>query len=135
MKLDFSDDYQGCFVCGMANPRGLKLEFTYDQGDDEMVAVCTFPDYMQGYEKIVHGGFVSMVLDEVMAKACLNRKMPAVTARMALRFRKPVYINEELSFRGRIVSVRGRTVHLVSRCVDCAGTERVSAEAVFMRVD
>ena len=135
MKLDFSDDYQGCFVCGRDNSRGLKLDFKYDPKDDGMVATCAFPDYMQGYEKIVHGGFVSMILDEVMAKACLHRKMPAVTARMELRFRKPVYVNEELSFHGRIISVRGRTVHLVSRCVDRTGTEKVSAEAVFMRVD
>jgi acyl-coenzyme A thioesterase PaaI-like protein len=133
LRFNFTDEYQGCFVCGKENPQGLRIEFSYDETQDEMSAICRFPDYMQGYENIVHGGFVSMVLDEVMAKACLQNNTPAVTARIQVRFRKPVYVNEEVIVRGKILSMKGKTIHLMSRCLDTKGEEKASAEAVFIR--
>lgn len=134
MRLDFSDNYQGCFVCGKENKYGLKMEFSYDEVEKEMYATYRFPQYMQGYENIVHGGFVSMVLDEVMAKVCIYEEIPAVTARMEVRFRKPVYVNEVITVRGRIVSRKGETIQLLARCLDKSGIEKVRAEAVFIRI-
>jgi acyl-coenzyme A thioesterase PaaI-like protein len=133
LKLNFTDEYQGCFVCGKENPHGLRMDFSYDETQDEMGAACCFPGHMQGYENIVHGGFVSMVLDEVMAKACIQKKTPAVTARIQVRFRKPIYVNEEVIVRGKILSMKGKTIHLTSRCLDTSGEEKASAEAVFIR--
>ena len=135
MRIDYSSEYEGCYVCGKNNPLGMKLDFTCDHSSGEMVARYSFDEYMQGYSGIVHGGFISMLLDEVMAKACLNRKYAAVTARIEVRFKKPVYVNEEVTLRGRVVSVKGKKILTESFCLDPDGLTRASASALFLLTD
>jgi acyl-coenzyme A thioesterase PaaI-like protein len=133
MRIDYDDTYQGCFVCGKQNLQGLKLDFFYNGEREEMYTRCRFDSFMQGYERIVHGGFISMLLDEVMAKACLHRDLTAVTVQFEVRFRKPVFVFEEMVFYGRVVEVRGRRIKTEARCVGEEGEERATAAALFIR--
>ena len=123
MKLNFSEEYQGCFVCGKENTQGLKLDFIYDEVSDEVYSLCNFKTYMQGCDSIVHGGFISMLLDEVMAKTCLYKNIEAVTARIDIRFKKPVYVDERVVFRGKILEIRGKKIILSALCIDENGKE------------
>jgi acyl-coenzyme A thioesterase PaaI-like protein len=132
MNIVYDSDYQGCFVCGKQNLKGLQLDFLYDAEHDEMCTRCSFSPFRQGYERIVHGGFVSMLLDEVMAKACLQRELVAVTVQFEVRFRKPVYVSEEVSFRGRVLEVIGRRIKTEARCLGQGGEERATATALFL---
>jgi acyl-coenzyme A thioesterase PaaI-like protein len=132
MNIAYDDDYQGCFVCGKQNLQGLQLDFLYDAEQGEMCTRCSFAPFRQGYEHIVHGGFVSMLLDEVMAKACLQRELVAVTVQFEVRFRKPVYVSEEVAFRGRVLEVRGRRIKAEARCLGEGGEERATATALFL---
>jgi acyl-coenzyme A thioesterase PaaI-like protein len=132
MSIEYDDTYQGCFVCGKRNPQGLKLDFHYDAERDEMYTRCGFESFMQGYARIVHGGFISMLLDEVMAKACLHRDLIAVTVQFEVRFRKPVYVSEEMIFYGRVVEVRGRRIKTEGRCMGGQGEKRATASALFL---
>ena len=134
MKPVYDDDYQECFVCGSKNSRGLKLKFSYDRDKDEAYTEFRFPEYMQGFKKIIHGGFLFMLLDEVMAKACLFNDMRSLTAKIEIKYHKPVYANEEIEIRGKILEIRGRKIKLSSCCTDENGNARVSAEGLFIRV-
>jgi uncharacterized protein (TIGR00369 family) len=134
LKLSYDPDYQGCFVCGKENPRGLRLDFTRDPENDEIVTRLTLPPAMQGFENIVHGGFVSMLLDEAMAKACLEKGIPAVTAKIELRFKKPVLVGEEIEVRGKVIEVRGKKVFTRARCTGNSGELKALADGFFMRV-
>ena len=134
MKLSYDPDYQGCFVCGKENPRGLRLDFTLDPENDEIVTRLALPSAMQGFENIVHGGFVSMLLDEVMAKACLEKGIPAVTAKIELRFKKPVLVGEEIEVRGKVIEVKGKKVFTRARCTGNSGELKALADGFFMRV-
>ena len=134
MKLNFSEEYQGCFVCGKENTQGLKLDFIYDEVSDEVYSLCNFKTYMQGYDRIVHGGFISMLLDEVMAKTCLYKNIEAVTARIDIRFKKPVYVDERVVFRGKTLEIRGKKIILSALCIDENGKERAHAQGLFIRV-
>jgi hypothetical protein len=59
-----------CFACGSRNPQGLHLCF--ETGPDGCVAAPWQPSpIFQGYEGIIHGGIISTVLDEAMAKAVI----------------------------------------------------------------
>ncbi|MBA7659645.1 hypothetical protein ES703_67630 [subsurface metagenome] len=133
--LSFNEKYQGCFVCGRENSKGLRFDFLYDEVNDEVYSHCSFDDYMQGYEKIVHGGFISMLLDEVMAKICLYKKIQAVTARIEVRFKKPVYVDEEIVVYGKILEMRGKRISLTARCIDHKGEERALARGLFIRIN
>lgn len=132
MKIDYDDNYQGCFICGKSNDKGLKLDFSYEEEVGEVCAIWKPLEYMQGFKGIVHGGFIFMLLDEVMAKACLYKKIPAVTARIEIRFKKPVYVDEEMEVKGKILEIKGKKIKLWASCMDIKGIERVSAEGLFI---
>ena len=134
VEVEYSDTYEGCFVCGRENPNGLRLEFSRDTEKKEVYTRWRPKEYMQGFKEVVHGGFITMVLDEVMAKVCLFDKKPAVTLRIEVRFIKPIRVDEEIIVRGRCVETRGRRLKLEAWCEDGAGEKRVEAGALFLAV-
>jgi len=134
MEVEYSDTYEGCFVCGKKNPNGLRLEFSWDTEKKEVYTRWRPKQYMQGFKGVVHGGFITMVLDEVMAKVCLFDKKPAVTLRIEVKFIKPVRVDEEITVRGRCVEARGRRLKLEAWCEGEAGEKRAEAGALFLVV-
>jgi uncharacterized protein (TIGR00369 family) len=134
VTVEYDESYQDCYVCGKENLEGLQLDFYYDAEQDEMFTRCTFRSYMQGYKNVVHGGFLSMLLDEVMAKACIHRSVIAVTVQFDVRFRKPVYVHEKLFFYGKVIEQKGKKIRTESRCVDSENGVRATANAVFLQV-
>ncbi len=134
MKLDYSEDYRECFVCGSENKKGLNLTFVYEDTSDEMYTRCRFARHMQGYAGIVHGGFISMLLDEVMAKLCLQKEIQAVTGRLEIKFNKPVYVEEEVEFRAQFEDIQKKKVLLSAVCIDLKGSQRARAHGLFIRI-
>jgi uncharacterized protein (TIGR00369 family) len=98
--------YSNCFVCGDKNPIGLKARFFFDgaQARTEITADSRF----EGYQRILHGGIISTLLDEVMIKAVLARDIYVVTAEMTVKFIRPVNVGDRLHFRGWVTRQRGR---------------------------
>lgn len=105
-----------CFVCGPGNERGLRLEF---QRDGEYVFAEFRPEeWQQGWTGVVHGGILASVLDEVMAYVLFFSGIRGVTARMEIRYRRPVTAGAALRVEASIVSdsrrvtdVQGRVMH------------------------
>src|SRR5664280_1144529 len=89
-----------CFACGRQNPCGLKLEFE-EQADTYVTHFTGGPQH-QGYDGIMHGGIISTLLDEVMARYIYAKGMNAVTARLEVRYVKPTPIGVPLLIQGRI---------------------------------
>lgn len=92
-----------CFACGPANARGLKLTFVRTQ-DGAMVSEWIPDADLEGYPGIVHGGIVSTVLDEAMAKVAAAAGGQALTAELRVRFRQQVKSGLPLTVRGWIES-------------------------------
>jgi len=119
-----------CFACGPKNPIGLKLKFSMQ---DEVVETKFTPkDVHQGFDGIMHGGLISTLLDEVMANVLYIQGIKAVTAKMEVKFRKPVEINQELTVTGWVERKKRRTINTASKIVNQAGEKVAEAEAVFM---
>jgi acyl-coenzyme A thioesterase PaaI-like protein len=95
-------DNQQCYVCGTKNPAGLAVEFEIDKADRSIRATFIPLDIHQGFEGIIHGGILSALLDEAMAKLAFNLGIPAVTAEMTVKFKAPSAPGEELFIYGRI---------------------------------
>ena len=95
-------DNQSCYVCGKKNPAGLGVAFEIDKDARSIRARFTPLPSHQGYEGIVHGGILSALLDEAMAKLAYSLGIPAVTAEMTVKFRSPASPGEELSISGRL---------------------------------
>lgn len=119
--MDLRDDGM-CFACGAKNPVGLKLEFTFQDG--RYITRFTPRREHQGFTGITHGGILSTVLDEVMARLVYVLGHRAVTAEMRVRLRKPASIGEELTVSGWITSEGRRTI-------DCAAEARNPAGEVI----
>ena len=104
-----------CFVCGPANPIGLRLEFRIEDG------VCRSeftPDgNHEGYPGVVHGGILFSVLDDVMANWLYLQGARAYTARCDMRFRKSGQVGQRLLLEGHHVESRGKVVKMKGTAV------------------
>jgi len=100
------EDDGSCFVCGKANPHGLRVEFTKTDGgaSAEFIADSRF----QGYEGIVHGGVIAALLDEASVKALLLRGSKALTAEITLRYKTPLRVGQLARVTASVSEMRGR---------------------------
>ncbi len=80
-------DNEHCYVCGKKNLAGLGIEFEIDE-TAKMIHATFIPTSMhQGFEGIIHGGILSSLLDEAMAKLAFTVGLPAVTAEITIKFK------------------------------------------------
>jgi len=125
-----------CFCCGTKNEHGLHLVFLYnDSGEAE--ASLVVPAYFSGWKSMTHGGFLSMLLDEVMAHACIHSAGPendrtAVTAEMTVRFKKPVETGSRVRIVGKLIETKGRILSTQGFVYDEAGTVAAEGQARFL---
>jgi len=123
------DRDEWCFACGPKNPFGLKLSFR--EQDDTYISEFTGQQQHQGYDGIMHGGIVSTLLDEIMARYLYTKGMNAVTARLEIRYNKPTPIGVPLLIKGRITKSKGRlyemegTIELPDGTITAQGTAKV----------
>ncbi len=99
-----------CFACGPRNDIGLRLEF--EPRGDEMVSTFLPRDCHQGYQGMVHGGILSVLLDEVMAHVLKQQGKKALTATMQVHFKQIARVGERLQIKGRLLRERGRMLEL-----------------------
>jgi acyl-coenzyme A thioesterase PaaI-like protein len=103
------------------------------EGADRYESPVTFGTAHQGGPGLVHGGIVGAALDEACGLLATWHRFPAVTARFAVRFRRPVPINRELRVASRVTAERGRRIEIAAELRE---GERLlaDAEGVFLHV-
>lgn len=129
---------RNCFVCGLDNPAGLHIQF-YESGTDpiQVTAEYQVPEKYQGYPGIVHGGIVATMLDEVTARTVFRGESPrlALTARLSIRYRKPVPVATPIKLIGEIVKDNGKIIDVAGKIYDLEGNLLAEADAVLVEVD
>jgi uncharacterized protein (TIGR00369 family) len=124
-----------CFGCGVDNPSGLGLTF-YSVGPDRVECEAVIGEQFQGYPGVVHGGIVATMLDEIVGRVLLiddpTRRL--MTAKLVVRYRRPVPIHQPLKIIAWLVRDRGRyaTANSEIRLVD--GTVAAEAEGTLAEV-
>lgn len=103
-------DNQRCFVCGKKNPIGLAVDFEINEQARSIQARFTPGSDHQGYEGIVHGGILSALLDEAMAKLAFSLGFQIVTAEITVKFKSPAAPGEELFISGKLVEETKRLI-------------------------
>ena len=101
-----------CICCCPENPIGLHLEF-WEDGDDVLTVWHPSANY-QGWVNTLHGGVISMLMDEV-AGWVVNRKLQTtgVTTRLEVKYRRPVMTDESrIVVRGHIASQKRNFVDI-----------------------
>jgi acyl-coenzyme A thioesterase PaaI-like protein len=125
-----------CFVCGVENPCGLQIRF-FNDGRHKAVAHVILGDTYQSYPGIAHGGILATILDETMGRAILSDEGPErfmFTARMEIRYRRPVPLHTEFTVYGRVDQDRGRTVQASGEIVLADGTVAVDASVTLVNI-
>jgi acyl-coenzyme A thioesterase PaaI-like protein len=121
-----------CWGCG-DNPIGLGLAQPTEEGATAYEAPVRFDERHQGGPGLVHGGIVSAALDEACGLLATWHRFPTVTARIFVRYRRPVPINRELRLVAEVTESRGRRIHVDSRLLD--GDEPLAeARGAFLHV-
>ena len=121
-----------CFACGPDNQRGLHLEFKMNE-NEEMVADWT-PDLdLEGYPGVIHGGVISTVLDEAMAKIVAAKGARALTADLRVRFRRTIASNERVAIHGWIASSNRRMILAEAKLTAADGSELAHGWGTFLR--
>jgi len=127
-------EYRNCFICGKDNPIGLQLDFYKDE--DDAYCIWNTDERYEGYPGIIHGGIVSSLLDEVMAKCLLFEGRKAVTTEINVKFLKAALCGKEYKVIGRIVNDRKRIIECEAFICDNKDNEYIiaRASAVFFQV-
>jgi uncharacterized protein (TIGR00369 family) len=122
-----------CFVCGMENPIGLKA-FFYEDDDGQVIVKYTPREEHQGYPGFVHGGIISALMDEVIGRVVTSLDIWAVTAKLELKFRKPVPWGEELTIIGEMIRLRSRSFEARGELRLADGTLAVEGYGLYVRL-
>ena len=122
-----------CFVCGRDNPAGLHMHFFTDE-QGRVHADYTPHENHQGYPGVMHGGLITTMLDEIMGRAAIANEVWCMTAKLEIRFRKPVPVDAPLKLVGEIKKSAGRLIegHGEVRLAD--GTLAVEAAGTFVKI-
>lgn len=90
----------GCFICGLANPVGLKMVFEEDRERGQVRAEIVVPEHYRSYPGIVHGGIIATILDETSGRAIMMQTDDPntffATAKLSVRYRQPTPTNTPL---------------------------------------
>jgi acyl-coenzyme A thioesterase PaaI-like protein len=131
MALEKISNDEHCFCCGKKNDRGFHLEFSYPE-EGTARSSLTVPDFCTGWEELTHGGFISMLLDEVMAHACIGRGLQGVTAELTVRFKRPLPVGTTIQVVASAEDAKGRIVKTEGTLQDDTGITYATGSAKFM---
>ena len=127
------ENYGKCFVCGEDNPEGLKLNFEIDKEKQTLKTIFTASATFQGWDGVVHGGIISTLLDEAMAKLSYELGYNTVTASLEVRFKKLAPILEPLYVYGEITEVGKRLIKAKARMAKEDGTLLAEGKSTLLR--
>jgi len=112
-----NSDVHNCFACSASNASGLKMKFFTDE--KTVFSWLTVPEHLCGYNKVVHGGIVSTVLDEIMGWAALYLlEKITLTKTMTVAFDKAVYVGEPLMAEAKVIGRSGKREALLEAYIE-----------------
>jgi uncharacterized protein (TIGR00369 family) len=100
--LDFRHQlHPRCVVCGPFNPWGLRVDFQA-LSDGSVTAAFDCREVLEGYADILHGGVIASLLDGAMTNCLFAHGLIGVTAKLTIRFQRPVLTNRSATVRAWI---------------------------------
>ncbi|MBT3390063.1 MAG: PaaI family thioesterase [Chloroflexi bacterium] len=128
---------KNCFVCGVENEHGLKLNF-YETAPGEISVDYIVPEHFQGYPGVVHGGIVASLVDEVLGRVHMGSKPEnprfMYTVKLSVQYRKNVPTGEPIKIVGYAEESKRRTAKSTAKIFNAAGEILAEAEAVLVNV-
>jgi acyl-coenzyme A thioesterase PaaI-like protein len=124
--------HPNCMGCGDENPCGMGLRFRIE--DKRVYGAVTFDSRHEGAPGFAHGGAVATVMDDALGTMLMVLRRPAVTAKLEVNYRKPVFLGRHLEVEGWADRIEGRKLFLAGRMTD-EGVVVAECEALFLQVE
>jgi uncharacterized protein (TIGR00369 family) len=127
-------DLSHCFGCGPENPVGFHLKKSYD-GDRSHIEYEVRPEHTS-YPGMMHGGVTCVLLDEVMYHAIARLGIEAVTASLAVNYRRAALVGRHLICEAWIEDREGRRIEVSATIVEVeSGMVIAEGRSTFQEVD
>lgn len=124
-----------CFGCGLANPVGLRLEFSHSaESVGGVVCQATISDQYEGPPGYLHGGIIAALLDEAMSKANRAQGVTAMTRQMQVEYLRPVPSGSAIRIAGRVTRSDGRKHWTEARIENSDGVTLAQATGLFIAI-
>lgn len=127
---------RSCFICGRENPFGLKARWVSDRRANEVRTQVVIPEHFNGYPGVVHGGIITAILDEAMARSVLVEggfDDLLVTAKLEVVFRRPTPTDTPVTAVARLVRRAGTRAIAEAELRLADGTVTARAEATMAK--
>lgn len=100
-----------CVACSPTRHDGLLLEPKLDKSSKVVFDNYIFPKRCEGFNNIVHGGYIAMVLDEMIGySSILSLNLLPLTKTINVTYRAPVVIGLEYRLESVIVKQEGQVI-------------------------
>jgi len=121
-----------CYGCGDRNPEGLQIVFEVD--GKRVSGLFRARETQRGWPGLAHGGIAAAALDEAMGWATWAAGALSMTARMEVKYRRPLPLGEELVVSAEVTRDRGRRLEAEAAIRTLSGETLVQASGLFLRV-
>jgi acyl-coenzyme A thioesterase PaaI-like protein len=125
-----------CFVCGIDNPYGLKLQF-YSKSPGTVLCDHIVPEQFSGYPGTVHGGIIASMMDELLGRVFIGESGTPrfmYTARLTIHYRKPVPIGQPLHMEAIAVKDKKRIAESKGSLYGPGNELLVEAEGILVNI-
>lgn len=122
-----------CVGCGEDNPASLGLAFAIDD-DHRVHASMRLDERHQGAPGFAHGGIIATALDDTLGTVLYTLKRPAVTARLTVEYRRPMFIHTDYAIVAWCGGVDGRKLDLRGEIRTGDGEVVAEAQGLFIEV-
>ena len=119
-------------VLGPGNPIAAPLHLTA-VGPEGVSGTVHFGTAYEGAPGLVHGGVLSMVLDQVFGEAGIAAKVAGMTIGLEVRYAAPTPVRTELVVEAHVVAAGERIVEMAGS-IKAGNTTTVTATATFFRL-
>lgn len=115
-------------VVGQLSPTAIPM--VIESAPDGLESRLTVPQRFEGPPGLVHGGYSAMLLDEILGQLAIGLDSWMLTARLEVRYRRPIPLGIELILRARVDNRDGRRATLRGTIATAAEPDLVCVEAV-----
>lgn len=123
-----------CFGCSPRNRIGLALQM-FRLGDGRLATDVTLSEAYASYPGVVHGGIVSVLVDELMGDLiALDRGLLAFSVTLRTKFLRPLRTGTPYRAVARIAREGGGVVHAEADVLGLDGTPHVMANSAYQPI-
>jgi len=121
-------DYN-CVACSPKRHDGLLLEPKFNKALSIVEDTYVFPKRCEGFNSVVHGGFIGMVLDEMMGySGIMAQNLLPLTQSMNVIFKRPVMVGVQYKLQSQVISTEGQVITCKATIKDLNGVIHAESE-------